>query len=451
MLIEGTLFVFSSSVFFNGSTIFDGNVGYGTFDYFAQGGAIYMENSSVVIQGTANFTENSIAGFGSGGAISALGSNLYINATAIFYNNSASAGSGGAIHAEVSYVQLAGDVTFQNNQANNGGAILPHSSNLSINATVIFFNNSADGGGAIYAEVSCVQLAGDVTIENNSAYNGGAIHTVGGSVLITGNSSFVSNGAGEGGAMKLEGSTQLVLRSPLVASFYYNEADNFGGAIFNDDSTSVCSNSRPDCFFAEDPNSDQRELHLNFSKNSAPQGGAVIYGGNLEHCFVNQTTSGISFLQNISNIITSETSSDPLKVCICENGTISDCPASHEVSVKRGKLFNISLITVGQLNLSVSSRILASIDGPGSVQLSPEYPFSNNTFTNVGIRVFAYEDVHGDTLQLYPEDSPCDNIAISIEVYLEDCPPGFDLVEDHCDCERRLSELIRREKVKKMT
>ena len=248
VLIEGTLFVFNSRVFFNGSTIFDGNEGFGTPDYPVQGGAIYMENSTVVIQGTANFTENSITGFGFGGAISALGSNL------------------------------------------------------SINATVIFFNNSA-GGGVIYAEVSCVQLAGVVTFENNQAVIGGAILMVDGSVLITGNISFVSNVADEGGSMGLEGSTQLVLRSPLVASFYDNEAD-LGGAIFNKDingdSSSLCSDSRPDCFFAEEPNSDQRELYLNFSKNSAPQGGAVIYGGNLEHCLVNHTTSGISFLQNIS-------------------------------------------------------------------------------------------------------------------------------------------------------
>ena len=456
VLIEGTLFVFSSSVFFNGSTIFDGNQGFGTFDYPAQGGAIYMENSTVVIQGTANFTENSIAGYGFGGAISAHSSNLSINATVIFFNNSAY--DCGAIHAEISYVQLAGDVTFENNQAVIGGAIYmvgtisPHSSNLSINATVSFFNNSAVHGGAVYAEVSYVQLAGCVTFENNTAeFTGGAIHMVGGSVLITGNISFVSNIAGRGGAMELVGNTQLLLRSPLVASFYDNEAD-FGGAIFNnDDSASVCSNSRPDCFFAEDPDSDRRGLHLNFSKNSIPEGGAVIYGGNLEHCLVNHTTSGISFLQNISNIISSEVSSDPLKICTCENETIADCNGMHVVSVKLGKLFNISLITIGQLNSSVSSRILAIIDGPGSVKLSPEYPFSNYTCTNVGIRVFANEDVDGDTLQLYPEYRPCNNIEISFKIDLEDCPPGFDLVKDRCDCESRLSELIDKEKIKKTT
>ena len=287
-----------------------------------------MESSTVVIQGTASFTENNIAGFRFGGAISAHSSNLSLNATVIFFNNSAE--YGGAIYAEVSHVQLAGDVAFKNNQASYGGAIYmvsaisAHSSNLSINATVIFFNNSAESaGGAIHAGVSYVQLASDVTFENNQAFVGGAIHTVGGSVLITGNITFISNVAGQGGAMVLEESTQLVLRSSLVASFYDNEADYFGGAIFNDDSTSVCSDSQPDCFFAEDPDSDQRYLHLIFSKNSAPQG-AVIYGGNLEHCLVNQTKSGISFLQNVSNIISSEISSEPLKVCICENETITD-------------------------------------------------------------------------------------------------------------------------------
>ena len=66
-------------------------------------------------------------------------------------------------------------------------------------------------------------------------------------MLITGNISFKSNSATfKGGAMGLEDSCQLqLLRSPLVASFYDNEADYFGGAICNayDDSESclVCS------------------------------------------------------------------------------------------------------------------------------------------------------------------------------------------------------------------
>ena len=397
VLNEGTLFIFSSSVFFNGSTIFDGNEGFGTNDYPAQGVAIYMENSTVVIQGTANFTE-SIARTGFGGAISA------------------------------------------------------HNSNLSINATVIFFNNSVTVfGGGIYAEVSYVQLAGNVTFKNNSAYSGGAIHTVSGSVLITGNIRFVSNSAYEGGAMGLEDSTQLLLRSPLVASFHGNDAYFNGGAIFNDDSSSLCSESQPDCFIAEGPNSDQRDVHLNFSKNSAPEGGAVIYGGNLDHCLVNHTTSGISFLQNVSNIISSEISSDPLKVCICENGTIADCPDSLEVSVKRGELFDISLISIGQLNSSVSSSLLASRDWPGSFHLSPERPFINNTCTNVGIRLFATEDVDCGKLLLYPDGRPCGNIDVGISLYinLKNCPAGFGLVKDHCDCESRLSELTTKEKFSK--
>ena len=391
VLIEGTLFVFRSSVFFNGSTIFDGNVGSGNFS--VQGVAIYMENSTVGIQGTSSFTQNNIIVNGVGGAISA------------------------------------------------------HISNLSINATAIFVNNSAGYGGAIHAEVSDVQLLGDSIFDNNFAYStGGAIYTVSGNVVIAGNISFISNEAPRGGGIGLEGSTQLLLQSPLVANFHGNSAA-FGGAIFNRDSISLCSDSQQDCFIAEDPDSDQRDLHLTFSKNSAPKGGAVIYGGNLEHCLVDQTTSGISFLQNVSNIISSEVSSDPLKVCICENGTIADCTDSHEVSVKRGELFNISLITIGQLNSSVSSAILARHDGPGSVQLSPDYPFSDSTCTNVWIRVFATEDVGSDTLQLYP-DGLCGSIdaTISLVINLYDCPVGFDLVDDHCDCERRLSELIDKEK-----
>ena len=84
---------------------------------------------------------------------------------------------------------------------------------------------------------------GDVRFESNFASYGGAIFVVSCSVLISGGISFVSNVAGYGGGIELEGSCQLLLRSPLVASFYENDAD-FGGAIYNNDSTSVCSDSQ---------------------------------------------------------------------------------------------------------------------------------------------------------------------------------------------------------------
>ena len=95
VLYKGTLFVNSSSVFFNGFSIFDGNEG---FDIDAFGGAIFMNNSTVGIQGTANFTKNN-ATSNSGGAVSALSSKLYINANVIFFSNSAD--YGGAIHAKL--------------------------------------------------------------------------------------------------------------------------------------------------------------------------------------------------------------------------------------------------------------------------------------------------------------------------------------------------------------
>ena len=111
--------------------------------------------------------------------------------------------------------------------------------------------------------------------------------------------------------------------------------------------------------------------------------------------------------------------------------------------MKRGELFNISLITVGQLNTPVSAEILANSDNIGDVQLDPQFPASNGTCTNVGISLLAGEHVSNKTLYLYP-NGPCGNMAgarIIVEITLEDCPPGFDLSRhrDRCDCEERLT------------
>ena len=176
----------------------------------------------------------------------------------------------------------------------------------------------------------------------------------------------------------------------------------------------------------------------------------MIYGGNLENCKViigipGIALSGFAYLQLIAHsrpISTTDISSDPLRVCICEKGITTICTTeSYSVKVERGELFNISLITVGQLNTPVSAEILASSDNIGDVRFDPQFLASDGTCTNVGISLLAGEQVSNKTVYLYP-DGPCGNMArarVAVEITLEECPPGFDLIHDHCDCEERLT------------
>ena len=480
--LGGAILITLSTVEFLGCTNFIGNTA-------AVGGAITAVDSALSLSGNVSFASNSAVyggaiyivplciqlqsniAFEGSDTVAQFGSNLS------FTNNSAE--SGGAMAIEQSDVQLLGNTAFENNSALTGGAIYVFQGGrltVSGNATftgnmatcggglaleigaqvfhqniseVIFLRNIAEFGGAVYIALSDLQLQGNTTFKNNSAtISGGAIHATSGGISLAGNTTFTCNTAsqGRGGGVALEGSARLhfLLRDPLQVIFLRNEA-KIGGAIFVDDSISQCSGSRTACFFDVDGIMTSN-LHLNISLNSASQSGPVIYGGNLENCQVDTLRGyGFYFLQIALNHTTpispANVSSDPLKIYICENETMTNC-TTDSVKVKRGELFNISLITVGQLNTSVSAGIIANSDS--DVQLDPQFPTSNGTCTNVGITLLADEHVSNHTVYLFP-DGPCGNMPgarIAVEITLEECPPGFDISRDHCDCEKRLFSLI---------
>ena len=460
----GAIYILLSDLQLLGNTSFENNTA------TLYGGAISAWNSNLSFLGYANFSENIATGY-EGGAISAWHCNLSIYGNANFASNRAE--SGGAVHIYNTNLQLFGNTVFEHNFVSlTGGAIHALSSNVRVSDTatyeggcgaravclttleVIFLHNTAEFGGAVHMELSNFHLLGNTKFNNNTAkLSGGAIHAVSGSISFAGNTTFTHNtAASRGGGIALEGGANLHFRqSPLQWIFVRNSAE-IGGAMFIDDSISLCSDVRPACFFDIDAEAFPLTMdsHLNFTLNSASKSGPMMYGGNLENCQVDVLgESGFQLLERIlmdtSPISTTDISSDPLKVCICENGIVANCTTeSYSVKVKRGELFNISLIAVGQLNTPVSAEILANSDNIGDVQLDPQFPASNGTCTNVGISLLADEHVSNKTLYLYP-DGPCGNSArarIAVEVMLEECPPGFDLSRhsDRCDCEERLMD-----------
>ena len=441
---DSTLSVYGNIAFENNRASFDG-------------GAITVaaQSSVLSISGDITFTNNRAP---RGGAIFITGaSDVQLLGNTAFRNNSVYSYSGGAIYTSGSRLTLSGTTTFTGNKAIRGGGLALESGAhvFCLNTSeVIFLQNTAEFGGAVHIEQSDLQLLGNSTFENNSAMlSGGAIHTTSGGISLSGWTTFTRNTAPQGGGIALESSAQLhfLLQDPLEVIFLRNEAE-IGGAMFIDDSiVYLCSDAEPACFFDVDVDSPvYTKIHLNFSLNSASQSGPVIFGGSLGKCQVNyQLGTGIEFFMRTSSISTTDVSSDPLNVCLCANGAVANCATeSYSVKVKRGELFNISLITVGQLNTPAPAGILANSDNIGDVRLDPQFPASNGTCINVGISLFAGEHVSNKTLYLYP-DGPCGNpggdmarARIGIEIMLEECPPGFDLNLDHCDCEKRLFSLI---------
>ncbi len=342
-----------------------------------------------------------------------------------------------------------------------------------------FVNNSASGriGGAIYMEQSILTCEGDtVFIGNSVEYRGGGVYAIDSTFNILGRATFLENRAVQGGGLGLEGSSQLVLHLPVTVNFDRNNATSKGGALLVDASAvSQCQNAssveRSSCFFRiESTNSSisdalnteevtkfsDSDILLNFMQNSATMAGTVLYGGSLQFCRVEVNGKRIDddsfeFFHNISSIshiadgsaIIPDISSDPLRACFCNDG-LPDCSNVNirNISVSRGRQFNLSVMAVGQGNIPVPSTIRAYIRNyDNTTEFTPQSHMITDVCTNITFRLNT-EDVD-KTLIVYP-GGPCgntDNTRRETHIILTLCPPGFDQKGGECVCQERLTNL----------
>lgn len=212
----------------------------------SSGGAIFaIANSTVTVEGEANFSSNSgsddedAAG---GGAIRfSESSNVTVLGKATFHGNSG--GTGGAVTWEIdSFFNITGEAEFSNNAAYAGGAILNNGedgvTSLNLDGRVIFFNNTAvRNGGALGVLRGDVSIGGEVNFTENSAGGeGGAISSsTAGWLTFEDNAvvRFTTNQCGgSGGGIALFGSAGLSGRGVDNVSFVDNFAGDSGGAIY---------------------------------------------------------------------------------------------------------------------------------------------------------------------------------------------------------------------------
>ena len=304
-------------------------------------------NSQVLINhGTLNVSNN-LAFLMTGGFRIGFNSTLRISNQAFvaFSNNTSKRYGGGAMQASYSKLVVSNSVLlFNNNNAlrGNGGAIHLLNSIIKIeqHTNFSFTNNAAsDGGGAIF-ECSECHLQSDtnsfVLFRNNSAFQGGALYTSTTSFLILGIQS--------------------------VIKFTNNTATDRGGALY-------ASIEESSCIFCLTQNPTQSIVH--FEENKAISGiGTQIYGGSIRSITCTYTALMIdsNFKQtapycgkeshNNIKLITnqkdsfSQVSSDPERVCLCDNHqpmctNLSQIFAS-EIKVIPGETIQIPAVVVGQ-------------------------------------------------------------------------------------------------------
>ena len=177
-------------------------------------------------------------------------------------------------------------------------------------------------------------------------------------ITLSGNVSFVNNTGIKGVAIALHYST-LRIAADANITFANNLALQKGGAIYiepgvlpnviiNSKAPSFCFLDLLNCHKSIDGTLPSYDLYL--ANNSALHGGNDFYGGSpiQRYCSLNQDFSCHLTIHN-STESNSSVSSDPLRVCLCDNNGKPLCENnSFSYTMYSGEIFTMPVVLVGK-------------------------------------------------------------------------------------------------------
>ena len=449
----GAMYGLRSQIQLSGNNTFMGNRAGMEATLNCDGTAIHVELSSISLNGYFKFhdNKNTKVGFGGGGGtISAYSSSIAMQGVFYFSNNLNV--NGGAILLLNSECLISGHVVFEGNEANiNGGAIRATHSSLIIDSNefylynnsyinsesystsylksiILFFNNSArECGGAVGLHESNMTLTGSVILKEITAGNGGGI-----SLYYISNSRYCY-------------SNFIIFEEPLDILFHSNAAKRLGGALYIEDASSSCrqwdTHSIFNCFFTV--NGTMKYVELNFSGNKALEGSG-IYGGGIQYCEVevrNQRQKGYKVLQNLTKTSTEiqneYANRNAYKINFCNDTTSA-------IRVQRGRVFNISVIVLGEFDTPVNQSVAFVIDyhdtGISSEVVDQPYNYlKEKGCRNLGFRILSRQQAL--YIILHPPQCFDKHNSLRVTIHLDDCPPGFELVVNSCKCKQTILKI----------
>ena len=382
---------------------------------------------------------------------------------------------GGCITLFLSSVMIGGRVTLNDSIATNGGGILSISSRVTVDVsgTLIVTNNTAnDTGGGIYFYRSLFNAQGLIRLQGNKANTfGGGIHSIGSTIVLIRNRHsrhimLANNEAVYGGGICLEASSKFYIKQLSGASKeavqYIENSANYGGAIYVADNTTTgtCASSKvqtvttsiqTECFiqFLNPLTNNSSYPHIGkyflFAQNFANVSGANLYGGLLDRCTVYSLGRNIQYSTISESNILNDTSSQPVRVCLCvskNNSTTLNCHnIPSTMHVMKGSNLTVHVAAVDQVSHNVKATIYASLKSrKGHLEEGQQTQTIGAECTNLNFSVISpVEDQ--DHLVLYA-DGPCKDLGISaLEIHIRfdpcHCPIGFEPeseTKDRCVC-----------------
>ena len=128
---------------------------------------------------------------------------------------------------------------------------------------------------------------------------------------------------------------------------------------------------------------------------------------------------------------------------LLQNGT-PDCygESIKYISVVPGRLFNVSLVIVGVLDIPVHS-ILTTVTAdeyfPGLAEVRIQNPRLHATCTDISFKISTEE--RSSKVYLYPNS--CFGIDLTLKFNPDPCPGGFTPMGKQCHCQQKLTALDR--------
>ena len=339
-----------------------------TILFYNEGGILDIKESSLV------FFNNQVTGKSS--ALDCMKTNTTVDkgSFVIFTHNILLGNVGASFNHAIGLWKMSSDSKLVVLDNNSDGRLLTFDrTTASFDGKVRIANNNYSSFGAQNFISSVVWFTGSLEVVKNRGIDCGGIYAVDSDLFITDTASFSNNYALKGGALTFISSVMHVSPNASV-DFTKNKAQLFGGAIhISDPRTRFIAHEGDDsrhylvaisCSIQVLPDNFSESCQffsLTFHQNKADIAGNAIYGGHTSACFPCGKDvepfchscpvpdgselfhyNGVNDSSDLSNF-----TSDPTRVCFCENG-IPDCyKLMNNIIAHPGEHFNISLVVVG--------------------------------------------------------------------------------------------------------
>ena len=265
------------------------------------------------------------------------------------------------------------------------------------------------------------------------------------------------NTAENGGALYLKSASLLTFNRGVNLSMSYNHATKYGGGIYHEDTASAaqCNYEKStknvtelsSCFLIRSYEEVSLENTTHSQNNSAGISGTLLHGGLLDRCMLITINKPMfvpkDYITPFLKVFQNEITSQPYRLCFCENDTFFTCSAVKNIEVYPGQKFIVSLIAFDQMS-SIITQISADTKHSWLAKSNLKFQgLKKQDCSALNYSLYSTGIKNIGELSLYP-DGPCRDTGLAravVNVTFRPCPDGFSTLQTDygkkCVCKKR--------------